>query len=81
MTARSRTAAQAANIQWDSNNAPPAIQWLVKNLLPKQGVALLSGRTATAKTFMAIRLAHCIATGQDFAGQKVKSPGSTLFFA
>ena len=70
-----------ATIHWDSNNKLPLPRWLVKNLLPETGVALLSGRTSTGKTFMALHMAYCIATGQDFAGQKVKRPGGTLFFA
>ena len=63
----------------DANNLAP--RYLIKNLLPETGVGLLSGQTGTFKTFVAIKLAGAIATGQPFAGHTVKRQGAVLIFA
>jgi hypothetical protein len=63
----------------DENNQPP--RYLVKNLLPETGVGLLSGQSGTYKSFVAIKLAGAIATGQSFAGHAIKRPGAVLIFA
>ena len=72
---------QASKLHWHSNAGPPQPRWLVKNLLPETGVALLSGQWSTGKTFMGLHLANCILTGEPFAGQKIKRRGGTLLFA
>ena len=41
----------------------------------------MAGHCSTGKTFMALRLAYCVATGYLFAGQKVKHCGGTLYLA
>lgn len=48
---------------------PPS---LVKNLLPKTGVAFIGGQSGAGKTFLAVDLAIALATGQPFFGRKVK---------
>ena len=63
----------------DANNQAP--RYLVKNLLPETGVGLLSGQSGTYKSFVAIKLAGAIATGQSFAGHAIKRPGAVLIFA
>ena len=63
----------------DLNNSAP--KYLVKNLLPENGVGLLSGQSGTYKSFVAIKLAGAIATGQPFAGHTVKRQGAVLIFA
>jgi hypothetical protein len=63
----------------DANNQAP--KYLVKNLLPETGVGLLSGQSGTYKSFVAIKLAGAIATGQPFAGHTVKRQGAVLIFA
>jgi hypothetical protein len=63
----------------DANNQAP--KYLVKNLLPETGVGLLSGQSGTYKSFIAIKLAGAIATGQHFAGHTVKRQGAVLIFA
>jgi hypothetical protein len=63
----------------DANNEAP--KYLVKNLLPETGVGLLSGQSGTYKSFVAIKLAGAIATGQSFAGHAIKRQGAVLIFA
>jgi RecA-family ATPase len=56
-------------------------QWLVKGLLPETGFALLSGKSSTGKTFIALHLVYCVATGEPFAGKKIKRCGGALLLA
>jgi len=63
----------------DGNSHAP--KFLVKNLLPETGVGLLSGQSGTYKSFVAIKLAGAIATGQSFAGHVIKRQGAVLIFA
>jgi hypothetical protein len=74
-------AAQAGILHWHSNDKRVMPRWLVKNMLPETGVALMSGQWSAGKTFMALHLANCVWTGEPFAGQKVKRRGGTLFLA
>ena len=53
---------------------------LVDGLIPRKSVTVLWGDSQSGKTFFALDLAACIATGQEFAGRKVKQ-GSILYVA
>src|SRR5262245_33025663 len=70
----------AAKIFWH-NGLMAVLEWLVKNVLPRRGVGLMSGQWSSAKTFMGLELAYCLSSGQPFAGQKIKRQGGTLFLA
>ena len=72
---------RAISLHWHGDNAPTQPRWLVKKMLPETGVALLSGRSSSGKTFVALHLAKCIATDKPFAGRKIKRLGGTLFMA
>jgi hypothetical protein len=63
----------------DTNNPTP--RYLVKNLLPETGIGLLSGQSGTYKTFVGIKLAGAVSTGQPFAGHVIKRQGAALMFA
>jgi hypothetical protein len=63
----------------DANNQAP--NYLVKNLLPETGVGLLSGQSGTYKSFVGIKLAGAVGTGQPFAGHAIKRQGAVLIFA
>ena len=59
-----------------------SIEWIVKQLLPKQGILLLPGQWGLYKTTAAHCLSVCIMTGEPFAGQyKVKLQGGVMMFA
>jgi hypothetical protein len=47
-------------------------EWLVKRIMPRQGVGALYGRSQSLKSFVASDLAWRIALGWDWAGRRVK---------
>ena len=73
--------AHTSPFTWDDREANAAIaaDWLVKNLFLRVGVHLLWGQSASGKSFVALELARCIATGEPFFGHRIKAPGGVLF--
>jgi hypothetical protein len=83
------------NASWDGGKRPGGFQafwhgdkagrphqlWMVKNLLPRIGVALLAGQSGAGKTFLEIDLAVSLALGEPFFGRKVAQAGGTLILA
>ncbi|MCZ8376612.1 MAG: AAA family ATPase [Beijerinckiaceae bacterium] len=65
-------------IHWHGE-ATPVRRELVKGLLPRNGLAVLAGQSGAGKTFLALELASCLATGDDFFGHKVRDRGGSLF--
>lgn len=63
----------------DANTTAP--RFLIKNLLPETGAALLSGQWGTFKSFLAVAAAAAVATGKPFAGHRVKRQGAVVIFA
>ncbi|WP_173584684.1 AAA family ATPase [Acetobacter musti] len=58
----------------------PAIEtvpWLVEGLIPAHGAGLMLGRSGAGKSFLAMRLACCIASGVPFLGREVQLTGGT----
>jgi hypothetical protein len=47
-------------------------RWLITDVMPAGGTSMLYGRSGTGKSFCALDMACCIATGQDWAGHKVE---------
>jgi hypothetical protein len=47
-------------------------EYLVDGILPMSGIALIYGPSGTAKSFLIIDLAWCVAAGQDWFGYKTK---------
>jgi hypothetical protein len=58
---------------WCDLPPPTGEEWLVKGLLPKQGVGTLFGASGAFKSFGAIDLAWHIAAGARWAGRRVNS--------
>lgn len=58
---------------WDAD-----AQWLFLDLLPAAGVALLVAPAQAGKTFFALELARCTATGKPFFGVKPDDCGGSL---
>jgi hypothetical protein len=56
-------------------------KWLVYQMLPERGVALLAGVSRVGKTFAALDLALSVATGTPFAGREIDRQGGTLYLA
>ncbi len=61
-----------------ANIKPPS--WLVRGLLERDSLAMLFGDPGAGKSFGAVDLAACVATGQKWHGRKVY-PGPVLFVA
>jgi hypothetical protein len=47
-------------------------KWLVKNILPSHGLNLLYGKPGCGKSFIALDIAMCVASGRDWQGHKVE---------
>jgi hypothetical protein len=58
----------------------PAPRWLIRNLLPETGLALIFGESNTFKSFVAIDLCCHIAHGLDWCGNRVEQ-GAVLYLA
>lgn len=58
----------------------PPFEWLVDGIVPRHGLACLSGEPGAGKSFLALDLAMRVATGQDFFGREVQQ-GRVLFIA
>lgn len=55
--------------------------WLYHSMLPRTGVAVLTGRSGDGKTFLAVHLAHSLATGGAFFGVEPEERGGTMLLA
>jgi AAA domain len=58
----------------------PVQEWLIKKLLPRQGLAVLFGLPRTFKSFIAINIALYVALGWDWAGRQV-AQGDAVYIA
>lgn len=61
-----------------ANMRPP--DWLVRGVLERDSLAMFFGDPGAGKSFAAVDLAACVATGQAWHGHKV-TPGPVLFIA
>ena len=62
----------------DKKNAPQ--EWLVKDTFPMRSLNAIVGISDSFKSFLAIHLACCIATGTEYFGKKVQQ-GPVLYLA
>jgi hypothetical protein len=58
-----------------------APSWLVRDLLEADSLAVVFGPPGSAKSFLALELAACIATGAPFHGRPVARPGLVVYAA
>ena len=54
-------------------------EWLIRNVLPRYGVALLFGGDGTGKSFLAIDMALSLVTGTKWFGYRTKCYGDILY--
>ncbi len=57
------------------------INWLIKGFLEMDSLSLMFGEPACGKSFAAIDLACCVATGKDWHGKQVKKQGPVFYIA
>ena len=55
-------------------------QWLVKKIFPEMGVGVIYGKSGAFKSFLAVHLGLCVASGAPWAGRKTR-PGSVVYVA
>lgn len=63
---------------WDSIEDEP-VEWLIQDVLPRRGFSALFGPPGSFKSFVALDIAHSIATGADWMGKPVATPGAVLY--
>ncbi|MCJ2069399.1 AAA family ATPase [Methylobacterium sp. J-030] len=66
---------------FDGDVPPEPPRYLVKHLLPVEGVAMLGGQSGAGKTFTAVDLAVSLAIGEPFFGRRVVERVGTLILA
>lgn len=62
-----------------SNEIKP-VNYVIQSLIPERSVGFLVGESGAKKTFAALQMAICVATGIDFGGLPVRQ-GSVMYFA
>jgi hypothetical protein len=55
--------------------------WLIQNWLPDEGVTMIYGRSQHFKSFVALDMALCVATGQAWAGHQTVRSGLVFYAA
>jgi len=63
---------------WDDIEDEP-VEWLIKDLLPRRSLVALYGPPGSFKSFVALSIAEAIATGNQWMGREVETPGAVLY--
>jgi hypothetical protein len=75
------TASHDPLLIWYGEDPPPPPKYLVSNILPEDGVALIAGQFMLGKTFVGADLSAAVMTGGEFAGEPVMRKGAVLWLA
>ena len=76
-----KTADHIPLLIWYGEDPPPPPKYLVKNMLPEDGVALIGGQYLLGKTFVGADLSAAVMTGDKFTGEPVMRKGAVLWLA
>ena len=63
---------------WDTIQDEP-VEWLIEGVLPALSFAALYGPPGSFKSFHALHIAYCVATGHSWMGRPVKKSGAVLY--
>lgn len=63
----------------DLSKRPP-VEWIVKGVLPSQGIAVVFGPSGSGKSFLVLDMLQSLAFGREWFGQRVK-PCSVTYIA
>jgi hypothetical protein len=70
-----------ANFVFMGNDKPSPQKMLIEGVMPLEGLPFIGGQSSAGKTFVAILLAACAATGKPFFGREVKERVGTIIIA
>jgi hypothetical protein len=65
---------------WDSIEDEP-VEWLINGVIPQRSFVALYAPPASFKSFIALDIAECIATGRAFLGNQITKQGAVLYIA
>ena len=65
---------------WDSIEDEP-VEWLINGVIPQKSFVALYAPPASFKSFIALDIAECIATGRAFLGNQITRQGAVLYIA
>jgi hypothetical protein len=65
---------------WDDIQDEP-VEWLVQGVIPQKSFVALYAPPASFKSFIALDIAECIATGRAFLGNQITRQGAVLYIA
>jgi hypothetical protein len=65
---------------WQSVKDEP-IKWLIQDVIPDQSLVALFGPPASFKSFHAMSIAECIASGRPWMGKEINGSGPVLYIA
>jgi hypothetical protein len=65
---------------WDSIEDEP-VEWLINGVIPQKSFVALYAPPASFKSFIALDIAECIATGRPFLGNQISKQGAVLYIA
>ena len=63
-----------------SNMDIPLPSWIVENLVPEEGLAIIAGKTGSMKSFLSTTMGVCSIYGKDFLGKFKTTKGTWLYF-
>jgi len=65
---------------WDDIEDEP-VEWLIQGVIPQKSFVALYAPPASFKSFVALDIAECIATGRAFLGNQITRQGAVLYIA
>jgi hypothetical protein len=65
---------------WDDIEDEP-VEWLIQGVIPQKSFVALYAPPASFKSFIALDIAECIATGREFLGNQITRRGAVLYIA
>ena len=65
---------------WQSVKDEP-VNWLIQDVIPEKSFVALYGPPASFKSFIAMDIAECIASGREWLGKKINGTGPVLYIA
>ncbi len=63
----------------DAESEAKAPAWIVEGLVGEKRKGVIFGKAKAKKTWLALQLAECVATGRDFLGMKVPRPRRAIY--